>query len=140
MNKYLDNNVFVELRKTIDDLISKKINMLHKRFGTITGEMEIAIEFLEKLKSYDYSTKEIDSLLFSEYDYCELWLDHFGLQVLFHYGDEEKTFEFGADDEFIRKCIEDPKYVYKIDEIFAFVENFLSRIKGDFIGGDRWES
>ncbi|MEM5852938.1 MAG: hypothetical protein QXG39_02065 [Candidatus Aenigmatarchaeota archaeon] len=127
-SKLIDCRTFEELKEELNSLIRKKIELLYKRFGLIRGDSDMAIAFLQGLSLSGFRTDS--AKLFLSYRPIDFKLNDRALVVQAIDGnDYKREFRLECDDEFVRRCINNSEYVWKLDELFDFVENFLIQVR-----------
>ncbi|MEM5852935.1 MAG: hypothetical protein QXG39_02080 [Candidatus Aenigmatarchaeota archaeon] len=130
--RFIDDQTLERLRREIDKLIEGRVEMLYDRFGGISGKSDATTSLLEGLKALKYKIEMIDEIL-NRYDIFRFHLSKFGLFVRAttyeSNSDRWDAFELlGCYNGFVEKCVENPKYVHKLDKVFDFVEEFLNGV------------
>lgn len=125
--KFVDNLTFASLKEEINRVIFERLKVLYSHFGNISGEAGMAVAFLQGLKTLEYKVGEIDDIL-TNHKYFRFGFTDADLYVWYSYTPHTSgiRFDLRCNDEFVRKCIENPKYVHKLDEVFDYIEKFLN--------------
>ncbi|MEM5852933.1 MAG: hypothetical protein QXG39_02090 [Candidatus Aenigmatarchaeota archaeon] len=127
--RFVDNSTLRDLREEINELIADRLKILKNQFGNISGEDEAAIAFLQGLKRLGCKADKIDRILNKYTDFGFFFQNgELYIQISKSSLESESFRPLNFDNEFVKKCIEDAKYVHKLDELFEYIEKFLSEM------------